>query len=47
MAPWNGPNQHVTAVGVDSTQQVLLEARIIKVVNHLIPVALQQNDKHT
>ena len=34
------------AIGIDSTQQVLLEAHVIKVVHHLIPVALQYNQHH-
>jgi len=31
------------AIGIDSTQQVFFETHVIKVVNHLIPVALQYN----
>jgi len=33
-------------IGVDSTQQVFLQAHVIKVVHHLIPVALQSNITH-
>lgn len=33
-------------VGVDSTQQVLLQIHVIEVVHDLIPAALQKNSRH-